>query len=333
MVIITGANGFVGQHLVPLAKRYFGASNILCLVTKTIKEKPLEDNGLKILKENDLETLEVDLVTGKNLDKLPKKPRLVIHLAANTDTSKPDHRANDLGTKNLIMAIGPLDKNTHIIYTGTTVLYSGRLDCSKPITELTKPVPTNEYGRSKLRAENFLKEQSKLQGFPLTVLKLNTIYGGDPRSYKMFKVLKKNILARKLTTRLNWPGKTAIIHVKDVVSAILMFSKKTPKIGKQETYILSAENLTMAQISKIMHKKMGIEYRQINLPKFLWKALSLSRIVIPLFERITPLPIYNLSWRFGLIVDNVIWCKTDMVSKALPNWKPCKFAKGVEDEV
>lgn len=333
MLIISGANGFVGQHLVPLAKKYFKPSQVLCLVAKTIDEELLEERGLEILKKNGLETLEVDLVTGKNLEKLPNSPEVVIHLAANTDTSKPDHRSNDVGTKNLIKALGPLSSKTHLIYTSTTVIHSGRIDCSEPINEQTPAAPTNEYGRSKLRAEEFLKEQACLQGFCLTIIRINTIYGGDPRTYKMFKVLKKNILAKALTSRLNWPGKTAIIHVKDVVSAILMLAKTPPLPGKPETYILYAENLSLSEISRIMHEKMGKEYKQINLPMTLWRLASFTRIFIPLFEKIMPLPIYNLAWRFGLIVDDVIWCKSDKAFKALPGWKPRKFLIGVEDEV
>lgn len=333
MLIISGANGFVGQHLTCRIKKYFKSSEILCLVAKMINEKLLETEGLNIIKENNLKTLEVNLVTGKNLEKLPKKPELLIHLAANTDTSKEDHRANDVGTRNLLKALGPLDSKTHIIYTGTTVLYSGRRDCSKPLAESSKAATSNEYGRSKLRTEEFLKSEAVRQGFRLTVLKLNTIYGADPRTYKMFKVLKKSISKRSLTTRLNWPGKTAIIHVEDVVSAILKFAKKPPKPGKPETYILYSENLTTAEISKMMYEKMGVKYNPINLPEFVWKLCSYSRPFIPLFEKITPLPIYNLAWRFGLIVDDVIWCQTDKAFKALPDWKPRKFKDAVGDEV
>lgn len=333
MIIISGANGFLGQHLAPLLKKYYKSSEILCLVSNTIDEKILEKKGLEILKKEKLRILDVDLLTGKNLDKLPRNPELIIHLAANTDTSKSDHRANDVGTKNLMGALRPLNSKTHIIYTSTTVLFSGRNDCSKPLTELTNPAPTNEYGRSKLEAEKFLKEQAKLQGFRLTVTKLNTIYGGDPRSYKMFKVLRKNILRRALSTRLNWPGKTAIIHVDDVASAIFMLIKKLPEPGKPKDFILYAENLTTSEICRIMYERMRIRYSPINLPKYVWKLASSIRRFIPFFEKVLPLPVYNLAWRFGLIVDDVIWCESDKAFKALPTWKPRKFRDAVGDEV
>ncbi len=333
MIIITGANGFVGQHLVPLALKYFKPSEILCLVSKTMEEKTLEEGGLEIIKSHGLKTLDVDLVTGHGLDKLPKSPSLVIHLAANTDTAKKDHRANDVGTENLLKALGKLTSKTHIIYTSTTVLHSGRIDCSKPITELTPYSPTNEYGRTKSKAEKFLIEQSIKQGFCLTVARLNTVYGGDPRTYKMFKVLEKNIKGKALTSRLNWPGRTAIIHVEDVSSALLMFTKIIPSPKNPSIYVLYAENLTLSEISKMMHERMGLEYKEIILPDFFWKVIALTRVFIPLTEKVFPLSIYNLGWRFGLIIDDVIWCETDKARKVLLEWKPRKFTKGIEDEI
>lgn len=333
MLIITGANGFVGQHLAPMALKYFKPSQILCLVSQTMRSPLLEERGNKILKQEKLKTLEVDLVTEKGLYKLPRSPEVVIHMAANTNTSIPDHRSNDLGTKNLIKALEPLGPNTHIIYTSTTVIMSGRDDCSKPFNESDKPKPTNEYGRSKLRAEEFLRQQCQKYKFRLTIVRINTIYGDDPREYKLFKVLKKQILNGFLVARLNWPGLTGLIHVDDVASALLMLARKKTKPGKPETYILYSENLSLSEISRIMHEKMGLKYRPINLPKSFWKLCSYMRRFIPLIEKISSPAIYNLFWRWSLIVDNVIWCKSDKAFKALPRWKPLKFIDAVEDVI
>lgn len=333
MVIITGANGFVGQHLAPTALKYFKSSQILCLVSRMMEEKLLEKTGSEILKKNGLKTLEVDLITGKGLDNLPKSPELVIHLAANTDTSKSDHRSNDIGTKNLITALGSLNSKTHIIYTSTTILHSGRVDCSKPITELTPPTPSNEYGRTKLRAEEFLKERAKKDKFRLTIVRINTIYGDDPREHKLFKILKRHIVSNSPIARLNWPGLTGIIHVDDVASALLLLTKKPPKPGKPQTYLLNGENLSLSEISKLMYERMGLKYGPINLPKYFWRLCSFIRRFLSLFEKLTPTQIYNLAWQASLIVDNVIWCESDKIFKVLTKWKPRKFKDAVSDEV
>ncbi|MBI2600865.1 NAD(P)-dependent oxidoreductase [Candidatus Daviesbacteria bacterium] len=323
MIVITGANGFVGQKLAPLALNYFKPSDILCLIHN--ENSHLEKRGIKILKKFGLKTLEVDLVTGKNLDFVPKSPEFVIHLAANTDTSKSDHRVNDIGTKNLLAVLSGIGPKTHFIYTGTTVLMSGRVKCHKPFSEKDRANPTNEYGRTKLRAEKILQEACQEKKFSLTIARLNTVYGGDPREHKMFKVLEKDIKKSKFTTRLNWPGKTSIVHVDDVAKALLMLLKKPPKPGQSELVLLSAESPTFSEIIKVMHEKMGYSYKPINLPAFFWKLLSNNRKFILYLEKITPPSLYNLFWRLGLIVDDVIWCESINVPRKLSNWNPKKI--------
>lgn len=323
MVIITGANGFIGQHLVPEILKHFKDHKIICLISKKMRDPQLETNGKKILEKNNLKIIEVDLVTGKNLDKLPKHPNLVIHLAANTDTSVADHKVNDIGTRNLIRALKPNNK-THIIYTSTTAIMSGRPNCSKQFNEQTIPIPNNEYGRSKLRAEQLLIEGSKKDKFNVTIVRLNTVYGGDPRKRKMFQALTEYILKGSFITRLNWPGKTGIIHVDDVVSALLGLAKKTPQKNIQ-LYILNAENLSLSEISRIMHHKMGITYHPISLPRLFWMFCSLGRKFLPILEKLTTPNLYNLIWRASLIIDNVIYCESNNILKILPKWKPRKI--------
>lgn len=327
MLVITGANGFLGQHLAPMALKYFKPSEILCLVAKTMKDPRLENRGIKIIKEHGLKMLEVDLVKGKGLDKLPKAPQFVIHLAASSDTSLGNHQANDLGTKNLINALGKLNSNTHIIYSGTVAMMSGRADCSNPIDEYTTPQPTNEYSRTKLKAEDFLKARCKKDGFRLTIARISTIYGNDPRTHKLFKVLQRYIKGGSPLARINWPGLTSLIHVDDVANALLMLVKDSPRVSKAETYILSSESLTLSEISRIMHEEMGIQYKAINLPKSFWKLCSSLRKFVPLFEKIVPPSIYNLVWRWGLIVDNVMWCESNKLFKKFPKFKIKKIQR------
>lgn len=326
MVIVTGANGFVGQNLAPQILRHFKSSEVLFLAGSG--NNALERRGINALKKLQARFLEVNLVTGRNIKKIPKSPRLVIHMASQTDTSKADHRTNSVGTRNFLKAIAPLTPDTHLIYTSTAVMYSGRRNCSLLITNKEKPSPTNNYGRSKLEAEEALVECAKKFNCRLTILRIGTIYGKDPREYKMFKVLKKHILKQTIIARLNWPGKTSIIHIDDVISAILHFVKN-PALKKIEIQLLSAESPTLSQVCKIMHKAMRVEYRPINLPNPFWQFASFLRTFMPLLEKITSPPVYNLFWRFSLIIDNVI----DIKNNKMTAKKTRKFADAVEDVI
>lgn len=98
-IIVTGAAGFVGRRLVKKLSRAYPPKNILCLIKEINEAK--DQKGIKVIKKLGLKTKKADLVSGKGLGNLPKKPQLIIHLAAETDTSKSDHRVNDVGVKNL----------------------------------------------------------------------------------------------------------------------------------------------------------------------------------------------------------------------------------------
>jgi nucleoside-diphosphate-sugar epimerase len=320
MILITGSTSFIGKTVVPLLAKNFKKQEILCLCWDKDTETGIQNR--KALEKAKLPIQFVDLVTKEGLDKIPKSPDIVIHMAANTDTSTSKHEVNDIGTKNLLdsLKIGP---KTHFIYTSTTTFLGGRKDCSVPLNEDSPELPTNEYGRSKLRAEKILIDACNKSKFGLTILRLNTVYGPNPRPKSMFKLLPEQIRKQSLFIRFNWPGLTSIVNVNDVADIIFKLSKsKLPKPGEPEVYILSSESLTMAEISQTMHKAMNVVYKPINLPTFAWKLINIFRPFLPYLEKVLPENLYNPFWRASLIIDHTLWCKTNKINKKFPNWKP-----------
>jgi nucleoside-diphosphate-sugar epimerase len=329
MILITGATGFIGKRVASIAAKHFQKSHILCLIRD--KESPLEKSGRKILGKLKLKTKKIDLVTGKGIDNIPKSPDLVIHLAANTETSEANHRVNDSGTKNLVKALGKLGPETHFIYVSTTAVMSGRKNCSIPFDENDLPSPTNEYGRTKLKAEKILIDESIKQKFKLTIFRLPTVYGKGMRKDSFFDFLKKLILKNSILIRLNWPGKTSFVHVDDVAKAIVAIIKKPPRKGKAQLLILQAESFTLGQISKMLHRELGIKYKPIKLPQILWEIAKFIRKYTYLSEKWVSSKTYNYIWRGSLIVDNVIYTKSNKILEVVPAFRYEKLKKHLEE--
>jgi len=323
-IIITGATGFVGKKLISNIVKIYPAAEILCLVWD--KNTKSEKEGRHIIKKAHIAYKKVDLVTKKGLN-LNLKPKLVIHLAAQTDTAKSDHKVNNIGIRNFYEALGPLHKNTHFIHISTMVISSGRRKCEKPINEDTPDYPSNIYTRTKLEGEKYISKQCKKDNFRLTVIRPNTIYGRGARKDSLFDMLQNMISKNSIITRLNWPGKSALIHVDDFVNVILKVSSFSPLPGNPKKYLMYAENLTIEDISKIIHKLRKIEYKQVKIPKNLWNLMKIARPLIFQLEFLLPPKIYNWLWRGTIIVDNSVYAKTSKLSSKLKNWKPKMLAE------
>lgn len=320
-ILITGSTGFVGKVLVNKLSKKYGSENIYCLVYK--KETPMELEGRKLLDKLKVKYDLVDLTDVKTLKKY--KFDLIIHLAAETDTSKRNHKVNDIGTKNLYASLVRPDKQTYFIHIGTMVEVVGRPNCSLPITENSQDFPTNEYTRTKLEGEKFIIQKSIDDKFRLTVIRPNTIYGKGVRKNSLFDMVGNMIKNNSIVTKINWPGKSALIHVEDLTKLILRFVDTPPQPGKPEKYLAYSENLTIFEISKIMHKKMKVKFKHFILPNVFWQLIKNVRGIIPIFENFFPYAMYNYLWRFGIIVDNVVWCKSDKVVKKFNQFKPRRF--------
>ncbi|MDG2443162.1 MAG: NAD-dependent epimerase/dehydratase family protein, partial [Luminiphilus sp.] len=144
-LLITGAAGFTGRHLVAAANQ----KGCRCIAMA-------QHEGQKVLGAHD--TLMADLLDPESLEKaiVTAKPDYVVHLAAISfvahGSAAEIYQVNQLGTLNLLDAIrksAPEIRKVMIassanIYGNTTEL---------PITESVPPAPVNHYGMSKATME------------------------------------------------------------------------------------------------------------------------------------------------------------------------------------
>jgi len=287
MIIVTGGTGFIGSHLTPLLRKKYKKEEIFYL------------NQPKF-----------DLVTGKNLNKIPGSPRLIIHLAAATDTSKSDQRCNNIGTKNLINHLSKIGPETHFVFTSSQAVFSDRQGTDKPIDERTKPATNDKYGKTKLEAEKILLTAAKKQKFKLTIIRLPTVWGENPRKNSFLNFLRKLVETNSPFSRLNWTGKVGLINVEDAAKFIVDSSLKTSL--KPKIISIAAENLTLAEIFEKITIGKGKKYNQIKIPDFIWSLAKTLRPHMKYFEPVLPANIYNYFWRASIVVDSPLWCKINI---------------------
>lgn len=147
-VLVTGAGGFVGLHLIDLLKKDYR------IIGLTHPDKIPESENLKVIEGNILDkNLIEDIINNE-------KPDSIIHLAAKTSTWQSDpadaFKVNLFGTLHIYQAVSALREkggyNPKILFISSAEVY-GKTDNTDKITEKSPLNPVNFYGVSKLGAD------------------------------------------------------------------------------------------------------------------------------------------------------------------------------------
>lgn len=152
-ILITGINGFVGQHLLNVLSDYF-------IIGLTHGGELTDTEHRKFHSGNILDSHFLEEIIGKYL------PEKIIHLAAIAPTNFKDaeqvFKINLLGTNNLYQSVikhKTASYNPKILYISSAEVY-GKTDHPENITETDSLNPLNYYGTSKLAADRLSFQMS-----------------------------------------------------------------------------------------------------------------------------------------------------------------------------
>jgi dTDP-4-dehydrorhamnose reductase len=165
-ILVTGANGLLGQKVVDLLVEHPGYTALFCGRGKS-----------RLNPEYQVEYQELDITNAEETLHVVKQfsPDAIINCAAYTHVDNCErhpedcHKGNVGAVKNLITAIG--DKPIHLVHISTDFVFDG--EKSTPYFEDDLINPLSEYGRSKARSEKILQESS----VKFTILRTVFVYG------------------------------------------------------------------------------------------------------------------------------------------------------------
>ena len=259
-VLITGATGFLGGHLIEeMAK---GPHVPVCAHRKGSDTRRIDDLGL--------DKVVFDLTDRASMLQALKGVDAVVHLAAYyTFTGRKEmyEKVNVKGTGDLLDACRETGVKRFIYCSSTEAM--GPI-ASPPGDEDSPLNPQYEYGRSKARAEELVKTS----GLDWTILRPSGIYGPsnvDDVAYYFITSFKG--FASKF---IIGSGKNYIqfVHVKDVVQGFLKTLDSQASIGR--TYIISqARPYTYEEVYGILAKIFRQKEPRWRVPKGLAKLMML----------------------------------------------------------
>lgn len=293
-VLVTGATGFVGGHLVPeLLKRNF---NITCLVRNLEKGEALKE------KYGDIALIQGDVTKPETLKGISENIDYVIHLAAMGHVSAVTEESfnqfvgiNEIGTKNLIKEFLTSKQLKKFIHFSSTAAMGPAL--SPILDEQSLPNPKTPYQRSKYRSEQIVIKAFEKHQFPGSIVRPCMIYGpgGYGEFHKFCRLMKKGVFPKVGLGK----NLTPLVYVKDVVSAaILALENGEPG----ESYIIASEqSIPMDELRKYIVNAIGVKSPYFFVPSFL--ALFGAKVIEILFPVFGKEPIVTYTNIKSTIVD------------------------------
>ena len=314
--LITGATGFLGRRLVERLLALHPPDRIVCLVKAP--NGPLEADALARFRAHGVRIIDGDLDDPAVSREAAPAVDVVMHLGANIDTTvpEPELRVNDIGTENLLRWLAGVSRGIRVLYTSSVAVLDRNGPARGPLTESSPATPRTPYGLTKLRGEHIIEARAASDGFTYTILRLPTVYGPGAKPGGMFDLLFSLTARQSLASRLNWPGRTSIIHVNDAASLFIDLSQR-PDAANQTYCVANPDAPTVGDLARQIGRVSGHPVRPIDLPPWLWSLIRRviwNRIVIAL----VPPPARVSFWRLSLIADDGFWFDTAKLQSVWP---------------
>jgi nucleoside-diphosphate-sugar epimerase len=313
-IFVTGATGFIGRRLIRRLVADFGTGSLVCLVKPSGTRG--ETQAADSYRSAGIQLIEGDLLNDPVAALPPPPVDLVFHLAANIDTDATEEhaRVNDLGTRRLIDWLRPVSRGARVVYTSSVAVHDRDREPRDPISETSPLVPRTVYGKTKLEGEAVIRRSAGADGYSWTIVRLPTVYGPGQKPGGLFDQMMRMASGGQLLGRVDWPGRTSIIHVDDAVDVMVDFAMRGD--ARDEIYCLASdESLTVGELGRTIGKSIGKPISPIRLPRpFLSAARRVvwSRALWAIVPRFARVPF----WRLSLILSDGFWFDTAKLRRA-----------------
>lgn len=246
-ILITGASGFIGSFVVEEALNR--GLEVWAAVRKTSSKAYLRDSRINFI--------ELNLASEEQLVEALKEHQFdyIVHAAGATKCidAQDFYRINTDGTSRLARAA--LKTQTGLkrfVFVSTLSVFGAIREAEphEPILDTDTPQPNTHYGRSKLKAEQYL--YSLMPALPLVVLRPTGVFGPREKDYAMMiDSIRGHIDFAAGFSRQD----ITFIYVRDMVQAIMLALEKD--VVGQAFFLSDGKVYTSRDFSDAIHERLG----------------------------------------------------------------------------
>ena len=226
-VLVTGASGFIGSHLVRRLK-HEGATVYVLLREKSIADQALQENegslGEACFGDVRDYALVHSIVVGKQVD-------TIFHLAAQPivsnafDSPLPTFDINIGGTIHVLEAARCSPRVKRVVVASTTHVYGDNPNL--PYLESFFPRPSRPYETSKACADILTQTYFSTYGLPVAIARCTNTFGPGDRNYsRIVPKVARAIASGKNPEIIGGTSLRDYIYVSDVVDAYLTLAEQ-----------------------------------------------------------------------------------------------------------
>jgi len=321
-ILVTGANGFIGSHVVDqlLAR----GDAVRCLVRATSARTWLADR--------DVELTEGDLAQPDTLASAVADCDCVIHLAGRTRALSYNEfvQANSIGVRNMVRAAAA-QTTPPVVVMVSSLAAAGPAENGHPRVESDEPRPVSNYGRSKLAGE---REAQALAGqVPISIVRPPIVIGPrDRATLNLFRPIKRfrvHVVPGFRQRRFS------LIHTADLADALLRVADRGARlpaiatadnVGQGIYYAAADEQPTYRELGRLLGCALDRPYAvRLHLPEpVVWTVGGISDLAGRLVRRPAALSIDKVREALAgdwICSDNRL--RRDLAfapAKTLPEW-------------
>ncbi len=282
MILVTGATGFLGHHLIPQLQQ--ANYKIRALVRPSSNITFLQQAGVELAYAN-------DITAAAAVQKAVQGCTAVVHAAGLFrfwGKREWFWQTNVQGTETMLAAAqkAGVQRFVHI----STIAVVGKTPAGE-ITETTPCQPLDEYQESKLAAENAARTAWQQHGLPVIVLRPGAFYGPWGR-YAFNRLFFEEPLRGWRIKIHGGRHITFPVFVPDVAQGVVLALSR----GQSgEVYNISGRSHSHNEINQIVSDLAGISRWRLNVPKPLVLGLAQAWTAVSQFTHKEPFYPANMA--------------------------------------